>query len=78
MTLKSLAFSLSKISFEFLSDQNRILLDLSYTFSKYLITCLIAVRDEDNNLVRSVVVQELELALNLALYVFLVSVISTR
>ena len=42
--------------------------DLSYTFSQYLITCfLTAVRHEVNNLESSVVVQELELAINLAL-----------
>ena len=41
--------------------------DLSYTFSQYLITFfLIAVRHENNNLESSVVVQELELAINLA------------
>ena len=66
--MKSLALSLSKISPEFLIDQNRFLLDLSYTFSQYLITCfLTAVRHEVNNLESSVVVQELELAINLAL-----------
>ena len=41
--------------------------DLSYTFSQYLITCFFtAVRHEVNNLESSVVVQELELAINLA------------
>ena len=46
--------------------------DLSYTFSQYLITCLFtAVRHEVNNLESSVVVQELELAINLALYGFI-------
>ena len=60
--------SLSKISPEFLMDQNRFLPDLSYTFSQYLITCcLTAVRHEVNNLESSVVVQELEFAINLAL-----------
>ena len=40
--------------------------DLSYTFSQYLITCLFtAVRHEVNNLESSVIVQELELAINL-------------
>ena len=49
-------------------DQNRFLPDLSYTFSQYLITCpLTAVRHEANNLDSSVVVQELELEINLAL-----------
>ena len=51
--------SLSKISPEFLIDQNRFLPDLSYTFSQYLITCfLTAVRHEVNNLETSVVVQD--------------------
>ena len=60
--------SLSKISPEFLIDQNRFLPDLSYTFSQYLITCFFtAVRHEDNNLESSVAVQELELAINFAL-----------
>ena len=49
-------------------DQNRFLPDLSYTFSQYLITLfLTAVRHEVNNLESYVVVQELELAINLAL-----------
>ena len=38
IALKSPALSLSKISPEFLIDQNRVLLVLSYTFSQYLIT----------------------------------------
>ena len=67
VALKSLALSISKISPEFLIDQNRFIPDLSYTFSQYLITCFLkAVRHEDNNLESSVVVQELELAINLA------------
>ena len=46
----------------------RLLPDLSYTFSQYLIKCFFtAVRHEVNNLESSVVVQELELAINLAL-----------
>ena len=45
-------------------------MDLSYTFSQYLITFLTAVRHEVNNVESSVVVQELEFAINLALYVF--------
>ena len=61
VALKSLALSLSKISPESLINQNRLLPDLSYTFSQYLITCfLTAVRHEANNLESSVVVQELE------------------
>ena len=38
VTLKSLAERLSNISPEFFIDQNRFLPDLSYTFSKLLIT----------------------------------------
>ena len=53
---------------EFLFDQKRFLPDLSYTFSQYLITCVLtAVIHEVNNLESFVVVQELELAINLAL-----------
>ena len=70
-SIENSSLSLSKISPEFLIDQNRFLPDLSYTFSQYLITCfLTAVRHEVNNLESSVVVQELELAINLALWVF--------
>ena len=66
VALNSLALSLSKISPEFFIDQNRFLPDLSYTFSQNLITCFVtAVRH--NNLKTSVVVQELELAICLAL-----------
>ena len=51
-----------------LIDQNRLLLDPSYTFSQYLILnmYLTAIRHECNNLKSSVVVQELDLAINLA------------
>ena len=70
--MTSLALSLSKISAEFLIDQNRFLPDLSYIFSQYLITWfLTAVRHKVNNLEMSVVVQELDLAINIALYVFM-------
>ena len=63
-----LDFNLFKTSFEFFIDQNRFLPDLSKTLSQYLITCfLMAVRLEVNNLERSVVVQELEFAINRAL-----------
>ena len=42
--------------------------DLSYTVSQYFMTlALMAVRQEVNNFERSVVVQELEFAMNLAL-----------
>ena len=40
---------LSKISPEFLIDQNRLLPDLAYTFSQYLITCFVtAIRHKVN------------------------------
>ena len=43
--------------------------DLSYTVSQYFMTlALMAVRQEVNDFENSVVVQELELAMNLALY----------
>ena len=68
VALKSLALRLSKFSPEYLIDQKSFLPDLSYTFSQYLITCFFtAVRHEVNNLESSVVVHELELAINLAL-----------
>ena len=68
VALKSLALSFSGISPDFLIDKNRFLPDLSYTISQYLITYfLIVVRHEVNNLESSVVLQELELAINLAL-----------
>ena len=41
VALKYLALSLSKTSPEFLIDQKRFLLELSYTFSQYFITCLL-------------------------------------
>ena len=72
VALKSVALSLSKIVPEFLIDQNRFLPDLSYTFSQYLITCFFnSYKHEFNNLESSVVVQELEFAISLALYVFM-------
>ena len=61
-------FNLFKTSFEFFIDLNRFLPDLSKTLSQYFITCfLMAVRHEVNNLESSVVVQELEFAINRAL-----------
>ena len=43
--------------------------DLSYTVSQYFMTlALMAVRQEVNNFENSVFVQELEFAMNLALY----------
>ena len=51
-----------------LIDQNRFLMDLSYTLPQYLITCfVIAVRRDFNNLESTGVVQELELTINIAL-----------
>ena len=68
VALKSLALSLSKISSEFLIDQIRFKPDLSqYFFTVLCNMFLTAVRHEVNNLESSVVVQELELAINLAL-----------
>ena len=65
---QTVCISLSKNSPEFLIDQNRVLSDLSYTFSQYLITCFfIAARHDVNNLESFVLVQELELAINLAI-----------
>ena len=68
VVLKSLALSLSNTS-EFLIEEKRFLPDISYAFLQYLIACfLIAVRQNVTNLESSVVVQELELAIYLALY----------
>ena len=62
-----LNFTLLITSPEFLIDQKKFLPDLSYTFSQYLMTrVLIAMTQEVNNLDSSVVVHELELAINLA------------
>ena len=47
-----------------------------FTISNY--TILIALRQEDNNLESSEVVQELELAINLVLYVFCLFVFSMK
>ena len=64
-----LHFNLLSTSPECFIDQNQFLFEVSYTVSQYLITCdLIAVRQEVNNLESSVVVQEIESAINLALY----------
>ena len=59
-----LILSLSNTLTELLIDQKRLLRDLSYSFLQYLMT---SVRNEVNNLESSVVVQELEIAINLAL-----------
>ena len=62
-------FNLLSTSSEFFIDQNQFLFEVSYTVSQYHMTWdLIAVRQEVNNLESSVVVQELEFAINLALY----------
>ena len=66
---KPLSLSLLRTSPEFFIDQNIFFPDLSYTVSQYFITLdLIAVRQEVSNFENSVVVQELEFAMNLALY----------
>ena len=50
-------------------DMNIFSSDLSYTVSQYFMTlALMAVRQEVNNFESSIVVQELEFAMNLALY----------
>ena len=51
VAFKSLALSLSKISPEFLIDQNRFLPDLSHTFSQYLtLVCLLKLLQAQNSL----------------------------
>ena len=69
VTCKPLSFSLLSNSPAFFIDQNMFFPDLSYTVSQYFMTlALMAVRQEVNNFENSVVVQELEFAINLALY----------
>ena len=64
-----LHFNFLSTSPEFFIDRNQFLFEVSYNVSQYLITRdLIAVRQEVNNLESSVVVQELEIAINHALY----------
>ena len=66
-----LHFNLLSTSPEFFIDQNQFLFEVLYTVSQYLMTLdLIAVRQEVNDLISSVVVQELEFAINLAFMVF--------
>ena len=61
--------NLLRTSPEFFIDQNQFLFEVSYTVSQYIITLdLIAVRQEVNNLESSVIVQEIEFEINLALY----------
>ena len=62
-----LVISLSNTSPEFFGDQNRFLLDLSNTFSQYLMFCANSGKQDVKNLESSVVIQELELAIKLAL-----------
>ena len=58
-----------KRSSKYLEVELKALFEVSYTVSQYLMTWdLIAVRQEVDNLESSVVVQELEFAINLALY----------
>ena len=53
----------------FFIGQNTLFPDISYTVSQYFMTlALMAVRQDVNNFESSVVVQELEFAMNLALY----------
>ena len=67
--LETSILSLLSASADFFIDQNIFFPDLSYTVSQYFITLvLIAVRQEVSNFECSVVVQELEFAMNLALY----------
>ena len=64
-----LHFNLLSTSPEFFIDQNQFLFEVSYTVSQNFMTWnLLAVRQEVNNLESSVVVQELDFAINLALY----------
>ena len=66
---KPLSLSFLSTSSEFFYRPQTIFPDLSYTVSQYFITlALIAVRQEVSNFESSVVVQELEFAMNLALY----------
>ena len=63
------SYSLLSTSPEFFIGQNIFFPDLSYTVSQYFMTlALMAVRQEVNNFESSVVVQELEFAMNLDLY----------
>ena len=62
-------FQFAKYFTRIFIDQNIFYPDLSYTVSQYFMTlALMAVSQEINNLESSVVVQELEFAMNLALY----------
>ena len=62
-------FPLTKYFTRIFIGQNIFFPDLSYTVSQYFMTlALMAVRQEVNNFECSVAVQELEFAMNLALY----------
>ena len=62
-------FQFTKYFTRIFKGQNIFFPDLSYTVSQYFMTlALMAVRQEANNFEISVVVQELEFAMNLALY----------
>ena len=62
-------FQFTKYFTRIFIGQNIFFPDLSYTVSQYFMTlALMAVRQEVNNFENSVVVQELEFAMNLALY----------
>ena len=62
-------FQFTKYFTRFFYRPEHIFPDLSYTVSQYFMTsALMAVRQEVNNYESSVVVQELEFAMNLALY----------
>ena len=67
--LKPLSFTLLSTSPEYFLDQNIYFPDLSNTVSQYLMTlALMAVKQGFNNFESSVIEQELEIAMNLALY----------
>ena len=62
-------FQFTKYFARIFKDQNIFFPDFSYTISQFFMTlALMAVRQEVNNFEGSVVVQELEFAMNLALY----------
>ena len=62
-------FQFTKYFSRFFIGQNILFPDLSYTVSQYFMPlALMAVRQEVNNFEISVIVQELEFAMNLALY----------
>ena len=62
-------FQFTKYFARFFIGQSIFFPDLSYTVSQFFMTsALMAVRQEVNNFESSVVVQELEIAMNLALY----------